>query len=141
VALFHHMNYAIELHDSACLAIECDSRGNGSVLLDAYVHRAQGEPGLSLGEGGEQKVRIRMASMCVTGELGVLPATIYEGSLTIGAAVLDNIVPFPRESRDKRNLWLMLGEGAREMSNSGTSLSILPESPFKFLERFDSSDR
>jgi hypothetical protein len=43
------MNVAIEMHDSECLNVETDEIGQGFVLLDAYVHRTEGEPGVSSG--------------------------------------------------------------------------------------------
>jgi hypothetical protein len=41
------MNAVIEMHDSECLAIELDENEGGYVLLDAYVHRGDGDPMLS----------------------------------------------------------------------------------------------
>jgi hypothetical protein len=48
------MNAVIEMHDSECIAIELDDKGGGLVLLDAYVHRSEGEPLVSPHEGGYQ---------------------------------------------------------------------------------------
>ena len=78
------MNEAIEMHDSECLAVAVDEEGRGSVLPDAYVHRTAGEPGVSPGEGGVQRIRMKMDAMTVEGDVGVLPAYVYEGSLTVG---------------------------------------------------------
>ena len=57
------MKSAIELHDSECPAIDLDSTGNGAVILVASVHRTDGEPGLSPGEGGMQRVIIAIESL------------------------------------------------------------------------------
>lgn len=38
------MNAVIEMHDSEFVAIEFDEKGGGFVLLDAYVHRGDGDP-------------------------------------------------------------------------------------------------
>ena len=85
------MNQAIEMHDSECLAVEVDEEGRGSVLLDAYVHRTADEPGVSLGEGGVQRIRMKIDALTVEGDVGVLPASIYIGSLTVGNSVQYNI--------------------------------------------------
>jgi hypothetical protein len=80
------MGYAvIEMHDSECIAIELDEKGCGSVLLDAYVHRNEGEPLMSPHEGGYQRVRIQAEEMTTEGAVGDLPALICQGSLEIGA--------------------------------------------------------
>jgi len=83
------------MHDSRCLAVEIDRSGSGFVVLKAYVHRSEGEPGVATGEGGVQRIRLDVDSMRVNGEVGSLPADIFEGSLTIGTSIQDNMVPFP----------------------------------------------
>ena len=63
-----HLNRTIELHDTECLATAVDDQGSGSILLDAYVHRTVGEPGISPGEGGVQRIRMRFSAMTILGE-------------------------------------------------------------------------
>src|SRR5882757_2425048 len=82
--VWHGMNQAIAMHDSECRAVEVGEEGRGSVLLDAYVHRTAGEPGVSPGEGGVQRIRIKIDAMTVEGDVGTLPSYVYEGSLTVG---------------------------------------------------------
>ena len=131
------MNTAIELHDSTCLAIEVDNRGRGFVLLDAYVHRTAGEPGVTRGEGGVQRIRIRVDAMSVHGEIGDLPADIYQGTLTVGLSTQANMVPFPVTYTESVLLSLMLSDDAREIAISGISLSIESEGEFRFVEHVD----
>jgi hypothetical protein len=89
------MNEAIEMHDSECLAVEVDEEGRGSVLLDAYVHRTAGEPGVSPREVGVHRIRMKIDAMTVEGDVGVLlPAYVYSGSLTVGNSVQYNLVYF-----------------------------------------------
>jgi hypothetical protein len=135
------MNVAIEMHDSECLAVETDETGQGFVLLDAYVHRTEGEPGVFSGEGGVQRIRIKVNAMTVDGEIGNLPAYIYEGSLTIGTSIQDNMVPFPASYSEAIRLRLMLSEDARVVIISGTGISIEPEGAFRFVESVDFSRR
>ena len=57
------------MHDTECLAVEVDDQGCGSVLLDAYVHRTVGKPGISPGEG-VQRIRMKSGAMTIKGEVG-----------------------------------------------------------------------
>jgi len=125
------MNEAIEMHDSECLAVEVDEEGRGSVLLDAYVHRTAGEPGVSPGEGGVQHIRMKMDAMTVEGDVGVLPAYVYEGSLTVGNSVQDNMVPFPAAYPETVRLSMMLSDDARVILVSGKEISIEVEGEFR----------
>jgi hypothetical protein len=135
------MNAAIEMHDSECLAIELNGWGDGFVLLDAYVHRTDGEPGISPGDGGVQRIRIKVEGMTIEGEVGALPAYVYEGSLVVGADTQDNMIPFPVVYTEPVRLSMMLGDDARVVVASGKGLSIEPESEFRFVERVDFSSR
>src|ERR1700679_93737 len=117
------MNAAIELHDSKCLMVETNNEGRGFVLLDAYVHRSDGEPGVASGEGGFQRIRFRFDGVSVDGEVGDLPAYIYEGSLVIGESVQENMVQFPMKSSDAVRLSMMISEDARVIVVAGIGLS------------------
>ena len=133
------MNSAIELHDSECMAVQTDIQGRGFVLLDAYVHRSDGEPGVARGEGGVQRIRLKVDAMTVNGDVGNLPADIYEGSLTVGKSSQNNIVPFPASYSEPVLLRLMIGDDARIITISGVALSIESEGDFKFVEQVDFS--
>jgi len=133
------MNTSIELHDSECLAVEIGNQSEGFVLLDAYVHRTDGEPGVSSGEGGIQRIRLKVKAMGVDGELGDLPACIYEGSIAIGNSVQDNMIPFPATYSEAIRITLMLADDARVIVVYGVGLSINAESEFRFVEPFNFS--
>lgn len=135
------MNQAIEMHDSDCLAIEVDKAGSGFVLLDTYVHRTSGEPGVSPGEGGSQRIRIKIGRISINGEVGTLPAEVYEGSLTLGSSVHDNIISFPASYAGTVKLRMMLSDDARIVVVSGVGISIEAESEFRFIETVDFTDR
>lgn len=130
------MNVAIEMHDSECLSIESGEAGDGSVLLDAYVHRAEGEPGVAPGQGGVQRIRMKLEGMCVEGHVGELPANVYEGSLTVGDYLQDNMVPFPAVYSEPVCLRMMLSDDARVIAVSAKKLSIEIEGEFRYLEEF-----
>lgn len=133
------MNVAIEMHDSECLEVEVDGQGNGFVLLDAYVHRTEGNPGVSRGEGGIQRIRIKLGHAVIEGEVGALPATVYEGSLAIENSIQRNMIPFPASYAGEFQLRMMLAEDARIIVVAGIGLSIEAESEFRFVEPFDRS--
>lgn len=130
------MNVSIEMHDSECLSVDIAETGTGFVLLDAYVHRTDGEPGVSPGEGGVQRIRMRFEGMTVQGQIGELPAGIYEGSLTVGASFQDNMVPFPATYPGPVRLYMMLSEDARTVEVIGQGVSIATEGEFHFVEQF-----
>jgi hypothetical protein len=131
------MNVAIEMHDSACVAVEVNTEGQGFVLLDAYVHRTEGDPGRASGEGGLQRIRVKMGSMTVSGSVGELPAYVYKGSLTVGETIQDNMVPFPAEYSEAVRLKMMLSDDARVVVVCGSGASIDAEGEFRFVELFD----
>jgi hypothetical protein len=64
------MSAVIEMHDSECIAVELDENGGGFVLLDAYVHRGDGEPLIAPHEGGVQRIRFKIEAMTIEGEIG-----------------------------------------------------------------------
>jgi hypothetical protein len=133
------MSAVIEMHDSECLAIELNENGDGVVLLDAYVHRGDGDPLVSPHEGGMQRIRMSIAGMARQGEAGELPADIYEGSLIVGTDVQDNIVRFPAVYNEPICLSMTLSPGARVVVVSGNRLSVEPEGEFRFVETVDFS--
>ena len=135
------MNQAIELHDSECLAVEVDEEGRGSVLFDAYIHRTAGEPGISPGEGGVQRIRMKIDAMTIKGEVGTLPAYVYKGSLTVGSSVQDNMVPFPATYPETVRLSMMLSDDARIILVGGKKISIEAEDEFRFVETVDFTNR
>ncbi len=128
------MNAVIEMHDSECIAIEIDENGGGFVLLDAYIHRSEGEPLISLHEGGVQRIRLKLDGMTKEGAVGDLPAVIYEGSLIVGTERQDNIVSFPASYKEPVRLSMMLSDDARVLVVSGNGLSIEPEGDFRFVD-------
>lgn len=131
------MNSAIELHDSECLKVEIGDDGTGWVLLDAYVHRSEARPGWDAGEGGIQRVRLTFQNMAVDGLIGNLPAYIYEGSLTTGDAVLDNLIELPANYPKESIFKIMLSEDARVLTVSGSKVTVLEESRFRYVEVFN----
>lgn len=98
-------------------------------------------PAFSPGEGGVQRIRIEMDAMMIEGDVGNLPACIYEGSLTVGTSIQDNMVPLPASYSEASRLRLMLADDARVIVVSGAGVRIEPEGPFEFIESVDFSGR
>jgi hypothetical protein len=130
------MNTAVEMHDSEILSIDREETGQGSVLLDAYAHRTNGEPGVDPGEGGVQRIRIRVEEMAVEGEVGNLPAYILEGSVKFEQTIQDNIVPFPAAYFGRVRMSMILSPDARVVVVAGTGISFEAEGEFRFVENF-----
>jgi hypothetical protein len=72
---------------------------------------------------------------------GDLPASIYEGSLIVGAEAQGNIVRFPATYKEPFRLSMMLADDARVIIVSGNGLSVEPEGDFEFIETVDFSSR
>jgi len=133
------MNAAIEMHDSECLAVEIGESGDGSVLFNACVHRTDGQPGVSPGEGGVQRIRMKIEGMTIQGDMGGLPAYIYEGSLAIGASV-QGMIPIPAVYSDTVRLSMTLSDDARVVTVLGSRISIESEGEFRYVEQFKPTD-
>lgn len=132
------MNAIIEMHDSECIAVEVDENGDGFVLLDAYVHRSEGEPLMSPHEGGVQRIRLKFEGMTTEGEVGKLPADIYDGSLMVGADIRDTF-RFPAVVTEPVRLSMTFRYDARVIVVFGSGLSIESEGEFRFVETVDFS--
>jgi hypothetical protein len=80
---------------------------------------------------------MKIAAMTVEGNVGELPAYVYDGSLTVGASVQDNMIPFPASYRETVHLRMMLSSDARVILVSGSEMSIEVEGEFRFVEPTD----
>ena len=130
------MNSSVEFHDSKLLGVDQLSDDLGVVTLNAIVHRSEGEPGFSPSDSGVQRVRLEIAAMRVDGDVGPLPAYIYEGSLSIEDAIHDNVIAFPMRTNGRTKLTVVLSDDARTVCVSGTGIAISAEGEFRFIERF-----
>jgi len=140
IGFMEKMKTAIELHDSECVSIVRDPSGDGVVVLNAYVHRYEGEFGRMPHEGGEQRIRIAIGSMTVVSETGPLPSTIYDSSLIVGESIFDNLVPLPAKHAGSVNLTMTLSDDAREVKITGEGIEIVAEGAFRFIESVDFSN-
>jgi len=79
--------------------------------------------------------------MVIEGELGELPACIYEGSLNFEHSVQDNLLPFPATHSGPARISMMLSPDARVVVVSGSEISIQAEGEFRFVEAVDFSGK
>ena len=84
---------------------------------------------------------MKIDAMTIKGEVGMLPAYVYEGSLTVGSSVQDNMVPFPASYPETVRLNMMLSDDARIILISGKKISIEAEGEFSFVETVDFTNR
>jgi hypothetical protein len=82
-------------------------------------------------------VRLAVENMVVEGIVGSLPAYIYEGSLKVGKADFDNLIELSSSYADLVRFKMMLSEDARVVVVSGTKMTLLVESPFRYVESVD----
>lgn len=92
------MSQSLELHDSFLKEL---IRRDGGVLvvLDGYLHRSPGRPGVDAGTGWSATLHLWIEDGRVTSEPAALPFEIYTGSLgsTDGAG---GDIPVPLELKD-----------------------------------------
>jgi len=82
---------------------------------------------------------MKIDHMTIEGEVGKLPADIYEGSLIVGLSVQNNMIPFPAAYSEPVCLTMGFSGDARIVTIRGSAISIEPENEFKFVELFESS--
>ena len=126
---------AIELHDSVLQDAKI-TRGDVTLMLDAYVHRSAGTPGVDAGSGWRQR-----ATIVLRGFRGNVPSgmSIAAGRVLAAGRLYDNVVPAPLAAQGAVSVEL---EGTRgeEASLSGASISLdLLDDP-TYVEAFPGSE-
>ena len=86
------MNEQIELHDSVLKRLFVDG-GQVVAVLDAYIHRSEGKPGVAPGTGWRQSIRLVMENATISGTVPAGEADVWDGELIIGIQVLSNMIP------------------------------------------------
>jgi hypothetical protein len=87
-------NAGLELHDSEVERIE--EEGADLILtLAAYVHRTPGTPGVASGSGWSQGAVLHFARATIQTGFGTLPTVLWDGTLTAGSRVIENVIPVP----------------------------------------------
>ena len=129
------LNAAIELHDSIVEAVRF-SNGNLEVAVSAYIHRSIGIPGVDDGTGWVQDVVIDFQDGKLTGDLGNLPARIFDGELHIGSQIFPNMISLPCDIVGPILLTLFVSPDNRRLVLFGDSMVVRPKEEAKYVEDF-----
>ena len=128
------MNQSLELHDS----VVSDVRVAGSSIIvsfsGAYIHRSNGEPGVSPGEGFIQSAELVFAQASSPSDLRSACGAISEGHIAMGEQQLCLLpLPFAAPAAITAELIFSSGHSLRVFASSATcNASGNP----RFVERF-----
>jgi hypothetical protein len=87
-------NAAVEIHDSTLRQIE--SGGDDVVaVIDAYVHRSAGHPGVDAGTGWSQSLQLRFFKGKASGSVATIPMELLDGRLVLSGETFSNTIPMP----------------------------------------------
>jgi len=129
-------NRAIEIHDSTLDAI---SVRDGEAVLHfrrAYIHESEGTPGLDAGSGWVQEARLLIRDAVVTSSFSKFPADLLlGGQITLGNAVLSNVIPIPLNRKEFVELCLeSSNDEAVSITGSSAELELIGEP--QYVEEF-----
>jgi hypothetical protein len=127
-------NAAVEFHDSEVVRVEVRSQGL-AVVLDAYVHRSSGRPGVDSGSGWSQEAILQFEGASVYGGFQSFPASLRDGSLGTPDGVFSNVIPAPSSFRGPIHLELHGVTGER-MTVDAASLELVLSGEAKYLDEF-----
>src|SRR5688572_8842994 len=127
------MNVAIEFHDSEIVRVD---RAGEDVELEllAYIHQSTGRPGVDPGTGWTQSavLRVRGASGQASG-----PFMIFDGSLLVGKALYENVVPASLDVVASCRLKLSGPDGDIDLEGHAVTIELMGEP--RFVETYRGS--
>ena len=127
------MNDAIEFHDSTLSGIAFDGRDLVVRLAPAYVHRSEGRPGVDPGSGWLQDVDLIIAEAVVESSPSDVPVELCDGSLSVGEALWDNLLPLPLAASGATSLDVSTGRSER-LAVRGAGAALVARGEPRFLE-------
>jgi hypothetical protein len=89
------MNSALEIHDSNLAGIELAGRDAVRHVHAAYIHRSEGRPGIDAGSGWAQDIDLTIFEAVVESLPSGFPRALAGGTLSVGQAAWDNLIPLP----------------------------------------------
>lgn len=102
-------NAAVEIHDSYLEQIT--SIGEDLIaVLDAYVHRSYGRPGVEAGTGWSQRLELRFTRGKFHGSLDEMPIGLAHGLLIVSGQTFDNLLPMPLDDVGPSKLELVTAD-------------------------------
>jgi hypothetical protein len=93
--MLEKLNSAVELHDSV---VDTVWRSEQTVLLalrPAYIHKSPGQPGVDDGIGLVQNIVIEIECGQIEGNIGDLPADVFDGEFQSGSQTFPNMISLP----------------------------------------------
>jgi hypothetical protein len=130
------LNKAIELHDSVLGSLFNSGTTVRLVMEPAYVHESAGRPGIDPGLGFVQNFVLEIEGGLVEGQVGVLPAEVFHGSIQMGTEVSDNVFALPINPSGPVRLTLHLAPDNRRISIAGNFLIARAISDPVYVEKF-----
>jgi hypothetical protein len=125
---------ALEFHDSVLTALSW--RGNSlSAVLDAYLHRSAGRPGIDPGTGWQGLVRLSLEAGEVQGRPDVLPLDLWDGAVEVGGKQFDNCLPIPSSFPTQARVTLVATSG-RKIVLTGTGLDAILVGEATYVDEF-----
>src|SRR4051812_20514294 len=112
-------NCAIGLHDSVVGSIWRSETTLNVTLEPAYIHQSVGRPGVDDGIGISQKLRMDFENGNIEGDIGELPANIFDGKFQAGSQVYANTIALPYDTSERVSLTLHLSPDNRSFCVSG----------------------
>ncbi len=106
------MNSAMEFHDSGFEKIEAIG-SDLELVLDAYVFKSEGVPGVDKSTGWKQTAILRFADGSYEGKLPEEGEWISHGDLVLGGTPFSELLPMPFENNAGTELKLEFTDGNR----------------------------
>ena len=130
------MNRSIELHDSELYAV-MQVGTQVIVILSAYLHQSEGEPGRDKGIGGWQSVALvfKDGASDISGEPLDLPLDIWSGKIERNGQLEENMIPLPFSGEGEIILRLHL-EGDYRVTFRGCQGELVLIGQPDFIEEF-----
>jgi hypothetical protein len=127
-------NAAVEIHDSTLEAIK--STGDDLVaVIDAYVHRSVGRPGVDPGTGWSQLLELRFLKGKTSGDVGSDPIELLDGRIILSGETFKNIIPLPLDHLGLSRLELESWNDVRVVIE-GDGVSATLAGPPEYVEEF-----
>jgi hypothetical protein len=127
-------NAAVEIHDSMLESIKYA----GDVLvvvIDGYVHRSSGSPGVDPGSCWNQVVELHFLKGKASGAGKATSIELLDGRLVLSGEVFENAIPLPLNHRGDCRLELESWNDIRSVfEGEGVSASFV--GPPSFIENF-----
>jgi hypothetical protein len=122
----------IEFHDSTVLSITIGP-SNVKLLLSAYVHRSEGEPGIDPTTGWSQEAKLEFVCATIEGKVPVLPLRLADGCVTVGGRSMADLL-FAPSSYEGQIAVKLTFEDSSEVVLEATALRVELTGNATFIE-------